>query len=193
MKGDNSSVPKPGKSSKFYGVKAGHAPGVYTDWPSVQEQITGYKGSKHKSFATLAEAQAFVNESKRTTPSEASASISLKGHLDTSTLSVADTQRPSKKLKRNDGAAMVPAIKDEYEPGFGPLPPDAEDGFDRTIKLHPTGLVHKSEAELNRHKKQPTGDFEGELNIWTDGAARGNGKVGCLAGIGIWFGAHDSR
>ncbi|KAF1961525.1 ribonuclease H-like protein [Byssothecium circinans] len=191
LRSDSMVTAKPGKA-KFYGVQAGHVPGVYTDYPSVLEQVTGYKGGKQKSFATWEEAQAYVNEGKRTTPSEASAPISLKDHIESSTPSLTDARKPAKKQKKNDGSARITAINNDYEPGTGPLPFDAEDGFDRTITLQPDGAVrHKTETEINARKKQPTGDFEGELKIWTDGAAKGNGRVGALAGIGVWFGRDD--
>jgi hypothetical protein len=43
-------VPKKRKASsaaepKFYGVKAGKVPGVYTLWSDCQEMITGFKGA----------------------------------------------------------------------------------------------------------------------------------------------------
>lgn len=31
------------------------------------------------------------------------------------------------------------------------------------------------------------------VKVWTDGSSRGNGKVGALAGVGVWFGEGDSR
>jgi ribonuclease HI len=195
MKSDKKTAPKPG-TAKFYGVQSGHVPGVYTDYASVLEQVTGFKGGKQKSFATWEEAQAYVNEG-RSTPSDISTPISLKGHLESTTISVDTSRRSSKKPKKNDDIPMFPETNGNFEPGTGPLPPNAEDGFDDRIKL-PTNrtdglLEFKTEAELHARKKQPTGYFEGCLEIWTDGAAKGNGKAGAAAGIGIWFGHDDAR
>jgi ribonuclease HI len=50
------------KEPRFYGIAAGHTPGVYTDWSDAQEQIVGYKQPKYKKFATLAEAVEFVQK-----------------------------------------------------------------------------------------------------------------------------------
>jgi len=36
--------------SKFYVVKRGRVPGIYTSWPSCQTQISGFSGALHKSF-----------------------------------------------------------------------------------------------------------------------------------------------
>jgi len=44
--------------AKFYVVWKGRAPGIYTDWPTCQEQIDGFAGARYKSFKTRAEAEA---------------------------------------------------------------------------------------------------------------------------------------
>lgn len=46
--------------SKYYGVKQGVTPGVYTSWPECQQQVNGYKGAEYKSFKTEAEAHLYV-------------------------------------------------------------------------------------------------------------------------------------
>lgn len=34
------------KETKYYGVRAGHTPGVYETWKECQEMITGFKGAQ---------------------------------------------------------------------------------------------------------------------------------------------------
>ena len=46
---------------KYYGVKAGRNPGVYTDWPTCEAQVKGFSGAQYASFKTEDEARAFVN------------------------------------------------------------------------------------------------------------------------------------
>ena len=46
--------------AKYYGVKQGIKPGVYTTWPECQEQVKGYKGALYKSFSTEEEAKTYV-------------------------------------------------------------------------------------------------------------------------------------
>lgn len=48
--------------AKYYGVKQGIKPGVYTTWPECQEQVKGYKGALYKSFSTEEEAKTYVYE-----------------------------------------------------------------------------------------------------------------------------------
>jgi len=111
----------------------------------------------------------------------------------------------------------------DYEPGTAPLLPDAEDGFDRRIKHGPPDgppVVYKTQAELNATKLQPTGDFQGELKaytngalkareaqgqesgdessdserqVFTDGACKGNGRGGSYGGWGVWFGPEHRK
>lgn len=82
-----------------------------------------------------------------------------------------------------------------YEPGTGPLPPDAEDGFDPNIKLDINGnLVHKTEAEKSTKKRIPKPlPPPGMLTIYTDGSSLGNGAAGARAGVGVYFGPGDSK
>lgn len=45
---------------KYYAVRVGRIPNIYTDWPSAKAQVDGYTGNKYRSFNTLAEAEAFM-------------------------------------------------------------------------------------------------------------------------------------
>lgn len=45
---------------KYYAVKVGEKPGVYTDWELCKAQVEGYKGAQYKSFKSMEEAAAFV-------------------------------------------------------------------------------------------------------------------------------------
>ncbi|KAH6642514.1 ribonuclease H-like domain-containing protein [Boeremia exigua] len=196
MKGTHKPMPKPGKT-KYYGVAIGHVPGVYTDWPSTQAQIKGCSGGLQQSFATSEEAQAFVDEHRR----DQSVPISLRGDLSEASSAVGQgckaSEPVSKKAKKNSSlsAAAVSNGDAVYEPGMGPLPEGAEDGFDRTIKmdLESGAIRHKTEAELSATKKQPTGDFTGQIVVYTDGSSLGNGQTGAVAGVGVYFGTNDKR
>ncbi len=195
MKGTSTPSSKSGKT-KFYAVAVGHTPGVYTDYADVQAQVKGYHGSKQKAFATRAEAQAFVNEAKRgnSTP------ISLRGDLSETSSLAADKaiKESTSKKQKKDTSTPLPTLTNgdtKYEPGMGPLPPDAEDGFDRTIKLDfDSGIIRaKTDEELSATKTQPTGDFSGPIVVYTDGSSLGNGQAGAVAGVGVYFGPRDPR
>lgn len=186
MRGSGSSTPKPGKETKFYAVAVGHVPGVYSDYASVLAQTKNCPGANQKAFSTREEAQAYVNNYKR----DGSAPISLRGDL------AEASSLPAKKQKKNDAATRGLINGDvEWEPGMGPLPEGAEDGFDPTIKLDVnTGSIRtKTDEELGKIVSQPTGEFSGRINVYTDGSALGNGKVGAVGGVGVYFGPSDPR
>ena len=83
-----------------------------------------------------------------------------------------------------------------YQPGTGPLPPGASDGFDPNIILDgETGkLAYKTDEQKRAtkvmRKEPPPSEM---LRIYTDGSSLKNGYAGAVAGIGVWFGPGDSR
>ncbi|KAI9869594.1 MAG: hypothetical protein M1823_009017, partial [Watsoniomyces obsoletus] len=122
---------------KFYAVQNGKRPGVYTDWPSAQAQISGYRNPRHKKFSTRAEAEAFVAAGKQKELSfEPSHNLSPEEEI-------------RRLIVRNSAPGLItngthqPKDKDgnPYAPGSGPLPPGAEDGFDPNIKLAADGTI----------------------------------------------------
>ena len=52
---------------KFYVVWTGKNTGIFNNWPEVQKSVIGYKGATHKSFPTLAEAEAAFSKSPEET------------------------------------------------------------------------------------------------------------------------------
>lgn len=56
--------------AKFYGVKVGKQPGVYTDWASCEAQVKGFKGAKYASFPSEEEARNFVEGTPTKTEEE---------------------------------------------------------------------------------------------------------------------------
>ena len=49
------------KAKKYYAVRKGLVPGIYTSWGDCQQNINGYPGAEFKSFSTEEEANAFLN------------------------------------------------------------------------------------------------------------------------------------
>lgn len=46
-------------SLKYYAVATGRVPGIYTNWPDAESQVTGFEGAMFKSFKTREEAEAW--------------------------------------------------------------------------------------------------------------------------------------
>ena len=54
---------------KYYAVRKGRQPGVYTTWPACEEQVKGFPGAVYKAFPTKAQALAYVGECLSSSPS----------------------------------------------------------------------------------------------------------------------------
>lgn len=70
--------------AKYYAVKNGVVPGIYTTWPDCEAQVKGFKGALYKSFGTLEEAEKYVygeslpkNESPNESPDYTNTTIDL--------------------------------------------------------------------------------------------------------------------
>lgn len=49
---------------KYYAVKKGNLPGIYTEWEEVRPLVTGFPGAEYKSFKTQKEAEAYLHGKK---------------------------------------------------------------------------------------------------------------------------------
>lgn len=49
-------------SNKFYAIRKGRKPGIYTSWSAAQPQVNGYSGAEYKSFTTRTAAQKFLQD-----------------------------------------------------------------------------------------------------------------------------------
>ncbi|KAE8365481.1 ribonuclease H-like domain-containing protein [Aspergillus caelatus] len=165
--------------TRFYGIQRGRVPGVYTDWAKAQEQIKGFARPRYKKFSTKEEAEAFVKLGQAN-------GASFAGN--------------TSEIQKLPGAPGILSdiSKDEQsspiEPGDGPLPPGAEDGFDPNVLLDPkTGkVVYKTKEQKSATKTKATGP-PGMLRIYTDGSSLNNGRALASAGVGVYFGPGDNR
>lgn len=197
---------------KFYAVRSGRVPGIYTEWAEVQEQITGWQKPKHRSFATRAEAQRFIDGGDVVPKNETSPDMAPALDDDDAFFTYNDgisqlseaSQAPERKAAKKNGSSglrksplnTIENHEEMYEPGMGPLPPDAADGFDPNIMLDPDSgeLVYKTEEQRQAMKRAPSGgSMTGPIRIHTDGSSIGNGTTGAFAGVGVYFGPGDKR
>ena len=51
-------------AGKYYVVKKGRKPGIYTNWETCKRMVDGFPGAIYKSFRTLSEAEAFLGNAK---------------------------------------------------------------------------------------------------------------------------------
>jgi ribonuclease HI len=60
---------------KWYAVRVGRVPGIYTTWDECQKQTNGFSGAIFKSFPTRSEAEAFLGTSSVVAPSVVAPSV----------------------------------------------------------------------------------------------------------------------
>ena len=46
---------------KFYAVKVGRRPGIFTSWEEAEVQVSGFSGAKHRLFKTFDDAKTFMD------------------------------------------------------------------------------------------------------------------------------------
>ncbi|CAK3878867.1 Ribonuclease H [Lecanosticta acicola] len=185
------------KVTKWYGVQAGRNPGVYTTWQEVLDQITGWKGPKHRGFKTRTEAEQYVAEGRHMIGASSDVPIGSIEQGEPAQKKMMIKAKPKKggvvKNETSPGPAMD---QGEYEPGEAPLPDDVEDGFDTSIILDHTtnGARYKTREERERMTYQAVRPVpNAPIRIYTDGSSLGNGQVGSMAGVGVYFGSGDMR
>lgn len=52
-------------ANKFYAVKVGKVPGIYTNWNECKEQVHGFKGAIYKSFDLEEDAKSYMNNEEK--------------------------------------------------------------------------------------------------------------------------------
>lgn len=64
-----------------------------------------------------------------------------------------------------------------------------------TSRTTPSRMEKKKYMAKKLGKQKPVDvvDESGWDVVYTDGACQGNGKVGAIAGIGVWWGCNDPR
>lgn len=78
---------------KFYAVRHGRSPGIYTSWEECRNQVYRYPGAEYKAFSTREDAEAFLRSSQpesKTHPSSKPASTPIQIWVDGSCLTHSD-------------------------------------------------------------------------------------------------------
>lgn len=68
--------------AKFYAVRKGRQPGIYRTWPDCQQQVLKFPQAEYKSFATISEANDYINQTNTLEKSNAAtAKIDEDNHM----------------------------------------------------------------------------------------------------------------
>ncbi|KAH9938826.1 ribonuclease H-like domain-containing protein [Epithele typhae] len=159
-----------GKAGKpgFYAVARGHVPGVYTEWSDCEAQTKAFKGCLHKKFNTLDAANAYLAEN----------GVSG-GHR---TTFASPSTLP----------AVASSSKSHQSRNHGTKP------YERHSSKKPrmSRSNEKAGSTKSRWSALSTEVVEDESGwnvVYSDGACKGNGNAGSVAGVGVWWGPGDSR
>lgn len=135
-----------------------------------QAQTAGFPGNKHHKFATLEQAKQYLAENGVPTGSVTSAPAAS-----SSTASTSRTLQHGSALRgRTHGTAPYART----QPAVA-----------KTSK-EPARSANSQWAAL---ASEVIEDESGWDVVYSDGACKGNGKVGSIAGVGVWWGHNDAR
>ncbi|KAH9892415.1 ribonuclease H-like domain-containing protein [Cubamyces lactineus] len=157
---------KPG----FYAVARGRTPGVYNTWDDCQAQTAGFPGNKHQKFPTYDQARKYLAEHGV--------------FIGSSNTSSSSSSTPSSSHSLQHGSATHGRVHGS-KPYARVKPPS-------TI----TDPVQEPSHSNSRWAALATDVIQDESGwdvVYSDGACKGNGKVGSVAGVGVWWGDNDAR
>ncbi|KAJ3246425.1 hypothetical protein HDU78_007143 [Chytriomyces hyalinus] len=178
-------------SKKVYAVKKGREVGIFSTWDECKRSVTGYPGALHKSFATVADANAYLGRttiSTSTTSTSTTSTAAVSTTTDTQTKTTS-TVHPSKRLHTDTDPSPNPPAK---RISIASAPSTAS-----IIKL--ARSISKSKYVVATETVLPTTTTPNPssalepVHIYTDGACSGNGKAGARGGIGVFFAPNDAR
>eukprot|EP00842_Homolaphlyctis_polyrhiza_P004757 jgi/Hompol1/5282/HPOL_004305-RA len=139
---------------KYYAVQRGRSTGVYTSWDECRSQVDGYSAARHKSFASLAEAQAFASGGSSSTS--------------------ASTSKPLNRVHVYTDGACVNNGKASARAGYGVY---FSDNDPRNIAMPLSGDVHTNNraeltAVIEAIRRTP-----GDVTVHTDSTYVHNGAT----------------
>eukprot|EP00742_Colponemidia_sp_Colp-10_P009170 GILJ01009978.1.p1 GENE.GILJ01009978.1~~GILJ01009978.1.p1 ORF type:complete len:306 (-),score=22.52 GILJ01009978.1:133-1050(-) len=165
--------------SKFYAVKHGRVPGIYSTWEECKAQVNGFSSASYKSFNTEQEAKAFLGNalgSMRHTPLRARSPVRDNNPEDT----IPNKRRRLLHASTELAAALPPRpLNDVSDMRYQRLAEQSRPVRSvtklQTSQLRSTSTTARATVLSNR-------DIDRPYVLMTDGASRGNpGKASCAA------------
>ncbi|KAI1325593.1 ribonuclease H [Xylariaceae sp. FL0255] len=177
---------------KYYAVRCGHKPGVYDTYEECYKQIEGFKGSSHKGFQTLEDAEAFVLGKKTSVdkkPAEDKFYAIAVGANPGIYTDWSEAQKSGNLRKHKKFSSRADAI--DFMRAHGNA--DAQQWLlDNEGLEPPKKKAKKTSTKKNEKKEYPDDDPDVEA-VYTDGACSNNGRNNPVAGIGVYWGEGDER
>ncbi|KAI9057956.1 ribonuclease H-like protein [Trametes sanguinea] len=161
-----------GKSGKpgFYAVARGRVPGIYSTWDECQAQTAGFAGNKHQKFSSLEQARQYLAQNGVAAPVPPPSATAASAVASSSR----NIEAGSSKRGRTHGTKPYARIK-------SPQSSSAASG---------SNTRNSQWAALAQEIIE---DESGWDVVYSDGACKGNGKTGAIAGVGVWWAENDPR
>jgi ribonuclease HI len=183
--------------TKYYAVRAGKTPGVYMTWKECQEQTTGFKGASYKSFTSRQDADDFA--AGREVASTAGAGRGTEERF----YGVAVGHKPGVYETWTAASEQIKNVKGPRYKKFDTRE-EAEEFVKNGGKVSKKGDAPKPAKKQEKSngtsvegpsaKKAKANSSNGKtVRVWTDGSSRGNGRLGAVAGVGVYFGENDPK
>ncbi|KAI0330691.1 ribonuclease H-like protein [Cubamyces sp. BRFM 1775] len=198
-----SRVGPPDSEVSFYAVAKGRIPGIYCDWADCKAQVLNYYGAKYKKCASphaakswleiavdcaaaneafdafLARNPEYLGVSSFNTENLSAASVSWpKSSASASSYSHIAMPRPTASLSRPSDAAVLAQMVATPDRPATPADP---------VALAEGATLMETKQATAQVIQEHTEDDE-PLIVYSDGACKGNGQPGSIAGIGVWWG-----
>ena len=187
--------------AKWYGVRSGKCPGVYSTWKAAQEQVIGVQKPKVKAFATREEAETFVATGPGIPSSPLPEDKKTRVSKDPATkrdIVISTVTATPKKKKSIPAESICDAESINGESTFDGIVDEEYSCFESTARNFLDDHTADDGSDGQRQKKlklsKPLAPKKSTiLKIYTDGSTMGNGKDEAIGGVGVWFGSNDSR
>lgn len=182
--------------TKYYAVRAGKTPGVYMTWKDCQEQTTGFKGASYKSFTSRKDAEDFA--AGREVASTAGAGKGTEERF----YGVAVGHNPGVYETWTAASEQIKNVKGPKYKKF-----DTREEAEEFVRSGGKTSKKAAASKPVKGEKSNSAGIEGPfakkaktsssnhkiVRVWTDGSSRGNGRLGAVAGVGVYFGEKDPR
>ncbi|ORZ07126.1 ribonuclease H-like domain-containing protein [Absidia repens] len=201
-----------GQKRFYYAVQKGHRQGVYSTWDECRSNVHGFSGAKYKKFNTKEEAESFANQQPSSSSSSSSSnydaysssskrsSSSYPSYSSSSYYRDDDDYPPPRRYNTTVASpSRSPTFNYSYstkrkrsvEDDDPPSMAAATTAPGKAIKLENKAIKVES-SHPNRSSSSISSSSSNKV-VYTDGASRGNGRVGAKAGYGVWWGDGDAR
>ncbi|KAF9789798.1 ribonuclease H-like domain-containing protein [Thelephora terrestris] len=159
----------------FYAVCKGREIGVFTTWDEAQSHVQGFPGAKFKKFKTLPEAEQWYKTNLPQRPANPQPTTTTPS---TSTVSASNV------VPRSSRSVGVSPVRSKPSPTT--VPKLVPQSVPRVVA--PTPAPAPVQLPRIAAPKNTTVEI-----VYSDGACKGNGGPGAVAGIGVWWGPNDPR